>query len=269
MNIDAYINHIHSGLWKLQELVCNINDIIENRIEKNLKVVSKTLLVDLPENASFTVSEFVLMQQAHIAARSGMLRGKNIEIEHAVDDLVSKIASYRFEPSSQEGGGVDERDASKLRLHYNHFMYQALLQSAKNSMNALKKRIGSRRTRGTNILNASKPFFEVDVQLMPPRVSLSPSLDEIQECINQSAQAVLSCYKTVVDWGYEDLPEGRRANHTFFERITKDIELVRVALLLTGSIQGIRNTVADYLESFAQVSLKVFIFSDDIHFVNS
>ena len=168
MNIDAYINHIHSGLWKLQELVCNINDIIENRIEKNLKVVSKTLLVDLPENASFTVSEFVLMQQAHIAARSGMLRGKNIEIEHAVDDLVSKIASYRFEPSSQEGGGVDERDASKLRLHYNHFMYQALLQSAKNSMNALKKRIGSRRTRGTNILNASKPFFEVDVQLMPP-----------------------------------------------------------------------------------------------------
>jgi hypothetical protein len=27
---------------------------------------------------------------------------------------------------------------------------------------------------------------------MPPKVSLSPSLDEIQECINQSAQAILS-----------------------------------------------------------------------------
>ena len=61
MNIDGYISHIHSGLKRLKELVGNINDIIENRIEKNLKLVSKILLIDLPESASFTVSEFVLM----------------------------------------------------------------------------------------------------------------------------------------------------------------------------------------------------------------
>ena len=36
-------------------------------------------------------------------------------------------------------------------------------------------------------------------------------------------------------------------------RVTKDIEIVKVALLLTGCIQGIRNTVADYLSSFSQV----------------
>ncbi len=41
-------------------------------------------------------------------------------------------------------------------------------------------------------------------------------------------------------------------NRTFFDRITKDIEIVRVALLLTGCIPGIRNTVQDYLNSFAQ-----------------
>ena len=40
MNIDAYKAHIHAGLRKLEELVVNINDIIENRIEKNLKMVS-------------------------------------------------------------------------------------------------------------------------------------------------------------------------------------------------------------------------------------
>jgi dynein heavy chain, axonemal len=39
MNIDAYKSHIHAGLRKLEELVVNINDIIENRIEKNLKMV--------------------------------------------------------------------------------------------------------------------------------------------------------------------------------------------------------------------------------------
>lgn len=245
MNIDSYINHIHAGLQKLDALVSNINDIIENRIEKNLKVVSKTLLVDLPELSSIAVSDFVDMQQAHIATQSLLLKGKNTEVELAVDDLVAKIVSYRFESHVDI---VSEEDITKLRKHYNHFMYQALLHSAKNSMNALKKRIGSRS--GTNILSMSKPFFEVDVQMMPPVVTLSPSLDDIQTCINRSAQAILSCYKTIVDWGFSSLPLEQQNKHTFFDRITNDIELVRVALLLTGCIQGIRNTVAEYLSSF-------------------
>ena len=196
LNIDPYINHVHCGLKKLEELVGCINDIIENRIEKNLKIVSKTLLVDLPENSSFTVSDFVVMQQSHIAGRSRLLQAKNMEIENAVADLIQQIVTYQFESRID---GVPQKDICKLRDHYNQFMYQALLYSAKNSMNALKKRIGSRK--GTNILGASKPFFEVDVQLIPPNVSLSPSLDEIQQCINKSAQAVLSCYKKIVDWG--------------------------------------------------------------------
>ena len=136
MNIDAYIAHVFSGLKKLQELVSNINDIIENRIEKNLKVVSKTLLIDLPQDASITVSDFVLMQHTHIGTRSTLLQGKNTEIENAVDDLIQKIVCYQFESPQQK---VAEEDISTLRNHYNHFMYQALLHSAKNSMNAFKK----------------------------------------------------------------------------------------------------------------------------------
>ena len=54
-------------------------------------------------------------------------------------------------------------------------------------------------------------------------------------------------------------PENIKSNHTFFDRMTKDIELVRVALLLTGCIQGIRNTVADYLNSFIKVILYLTI----------
>ena len=92
----------------------------------------------------------------------------------------------------------------------------------------------------------------MDVQLIPPFVSLSPSLDEIQQCINKSAQAVLSCYKEIFDWGYKSITEENRNTHTFFTRITKDIELVKVALLLTGCVQGIRKTVAEYLGSFTQ-----------------
>eukprot|EP01033_Poteriospumella_lacustris_P002475 gene2475-1807_t len=260
MNIDAYKSQVHAGLRKLAELVANINDIIENRIEKNLKVVSKTLLVDLPDAESFTVDEFFKMQEKHITKQSTLLQGKNLEIEFAVKDLIKTIQGYKLVGHVEQ---VSEEEINKLKKHYNHFMYQALLHCAKNSMNALKKRIGSRPVseivQDSASVNGKKgnkatevivlPFFEVDIQLAAPNVVLHPSLDEIQECINRSAQEILRCFKTVKDWSAEY--DGGR-NRTFFDRITKDIEIVRVALLLTGCIQGIRNTVQDYLNSFAK-----------------
>ena len=135
-------------------------------------------------------------------------------------------------------------------------MYQALLHCAKNSMNALKKRIGfkifNKKNRNDHDTETVQPFFEVSILLAAPRVILQPSLDEIQECINRSAQAILRCFKSVKDWVLEgDIDTATRVK-TFFERITKDIEIVRVALLLTGCIQGIRNTVQDYLNSFSE-----------------
>ena len=188
MNIDAYKMHIHTGLRKLEELVANINDIVENRIEKNLKIVSKTLLVDLPDSDSFTVEEFVKMQEKHIAKQSTLLQGKNLEIEFAVRDLIKTISGYKLDGHVD---GVAEDEIIKLKKHYNHFMYQALLHCAKNSMNALKKRIGSRAVLNANADKALpdvQPFFEVGIQLAAPQVVLHPSLDEIQECINRSAQ---------------------------------------------------------------------------------
>ena len=48
MNIDGYLHHVHQGLQKLEQLIIGINDIIENRIENNLKIISKVILVEMP-----------------------------------------------------------------------------------------------------------------------------------------------------------------------------------------------------------------------------
>ncbi|CAM9200530.1 unnamed protein product [Hapterophycus canaliculatus] len=117
---------VHHGLQKLEELVSNINDIIENRIEKNLKIVSKTLLVDLPDDQSFTVQEFVDMQRKHIVTRSRLLQGKNVEILHAVEDLIKIIRAH---PLYDHLEVVSEEEVTKLKKHYNHFMYQAREES--------------------------------------------------------------------------------------------------------------------------------------------
>ena len=254
MNIDTYKTHIQAGLKKLDELVTNINDLIENRIEKNLKIVSRTLLVDLPADTHYSVDEFVKQQEKYIAYQAVMLQGKNVEIDYAVKDLVNIISTYKFDGSNVEM--VSEEEIFKLKKHYNHFMYQALLHCAKNSLNSLKKRIQSSVSEnGSQVIvtsdSKSTSFFEVDVHLQAPNVILHPSLDEIQVSINRSAQAVLKCFKQVKDWNYDQSVTGN-ANRTFFDRITKDIEIVRVALLLTGCVQGIRKTVEEFLSTFSK-----------------
>jgi dynein heavy chain len=67
--------HVNSGLYRLEELVHNVNDIIENRVEQNLRVVSKTLLVDLPTDKSYSLDQFVSLQEAAVTNLSAQLQG--------------------------------------------------------------------------------------------------------------------------------------------------------------------------------------------------
>ena len=86
------------------------------------------------------------------------------------------------------------------------------------------------------------------MQLNVPSVRLSPSLAEIQKAVNKVAQTVLWSTKSVWDWGQTNLPEDSK--RSFFDRIGKDVQIVRSVLLLTGALHGSQKQVKEYLESF-------------------
>jgi dynein heavy chain len=76
-----------------------VNDIIENRIENNLKMVSKVVLVSLPQDTKpLTLENFVQMQNDYIEQKKEMLISKNVEVERAVDDLLTTITGYPLDP---------------------------------------------------------------------------------------------------------------------------------------------------------------------------
>lgn len=55
---------------------------MENRIENNLKALSKTVLVNLPTEAkTYTLDAFVEMQSEWIDTESQKLKSKNYEVE--------------------------------------------------------------------------------------------------------------------------------------------------------------------------------------------
>jgi len=81
---------------------------------------------------------------------------------------------------------------------------------------------------------------------------LKPSLQEVQDAINKAASHVLKSTKKVQLWFQKDVPEEEK--EPFYNWIAKDKEIVKVILLLTGSIQGTKNSVSKFLEGFSTYS---------------
>ena len=247
-HVEATLNlsfpaQVHLALQQLEDLITKINDLVENRIEKNLKIIARTILVDLPEDKSVTLDEFVSMQELAVREQTEMLVSKNLEVETAVEDLIAMLKQFPLDPSVPD---LPEPELSALRVHYNRMTYQALLNCARNSLNQIKKRVCARG--GTGFLFVQRPFFEVDVQLSVPSVRLSPSLEDVQRAINRSAVAVLGCAKRMWDWGQLGMPDERK--RAFFDRLGRDTEIIKVALLLTGALHATRNQVAECLGTF-------------------
>jgi dynein heavy chain len=240
LNIDQYKASIYAGLKRLEEMVVKINDIVENRVQKNLKQISRTVLVSLPNERAVTLDEFVVMQELSVKSSTHQLSMRNLEVEHAVEDLISTIHTSEVDVSISS---ITAKDIEEVHEHFSHMTYQAFLNCVKTSLNLVKKktcyRIGSVKL---------EPFFEVDVQLSVPSVRLSPTLDEIQSAINLSAVAVFGCMKKMFQWRQMHIPEKDRA--TYFDLMGKDIEIIKVVLLLTGAMHGTRNIVQEYLRSF-------------------
>ena len=238
-----FIVLIYSFTILPSELVINMNDIIDNRIEKNLRTISKMQLVDLPSE-TIELEVFVKMQENHVENQSGVLQGKNVEIETAVQDIIRLATSYPLDPHIEP---VDEATKLAVQAYYNRTMYRAMLTTTKSSLISMKKRIKGGGG-GLFSLASQKPFFELHIELSVPNVSVDPSLEDVQKAISKASKAVLTIAKGVYDWGQDHLPMKERV--TFFESITKDIEIVRTVLLLTGSMQGLKQDVKRYLDQF-------------------
>jgi dynein heavy chain len=270
MNIESYLEDVWKELDKLEQLVMTVNDLMENRIDANLKTVSNVLLVNLPEELELvTLEEFVDMQERHVRATTDFLVAKSLEIENAVNDMLGTMVAFEFDPHVP---AVTESEIIKVKAHYNWSMYQALLNATKRSLRAMKLRLSSNDRQGKGLPPA---FFEVELQLDGIGVRLVPSVDDIQSAINGGALAVLKCSKMIEAWDTVTIPknvqlilnpnlppvQGTGSQGTFYDRIAKDREILKVVLLLTGSIQSAKNQCNSYLEQFGEYE---WTWKDDI-----
>jgi len=259
MNIDSYLQRMHTGLSKFEELMKKLNDILDHRIEGNLRTISKTLLVELPSNESFTLEQFVMLQEKTTKLKTSLIESKNEEIEHAVGDVIQALSAYPLEIPEK----VSKEAIQSFWEHYSRLVYLSVMRCTKQSFFALKKRLASKASGG--FLYMERPFFDVDIELSLPLVTMNPSLDEIQAAINRCALNILRCSKHILQWpSVPPLRVGRDAlrsdRRTFHNVIAQDYKIVAVCLMLTGAVEGIKKQVHDYLHTFLRYD---FLWKED------
>jgi dynein heavy chain len=243
MNIQSFLQRFHGEMVRFNELVDKLKDIVSNRLERNQSLIMKLPLVEMPEEGTtLPLEKFVLMQEKFAKEQTNVMRDKNIEVEASMRDLVRQILAYELSFASQT---VEQSDINALSEHFARTTYHAVLTCTRSSLDTLKARVTSRSL--ANFLFIDAPIFEVSVEMTSMGAAMSPALDEIQKAVNACARAVLSCAKLLNVW--EDDPD-HAADKRVYDVIRSHKDIVRVVLLLTGSIEGVKRQVHEYIHTF-------------------
>jgi dynein heavy chain len=253
MNIQAYLQRFHAEMVRFGELVDKLKDNVANRLVRNQNVIKNLPLVEMPEEGTeLSLDKFVAIQEKFAKEQTAVMFSKNIEVEAAMRDLVKQITEYELSYVPQQ---FDQQDINNLADHFSKTTYRAVLDCTRASLEMIKGRVASRSL--ANFLFIDSPIFEVNVEMTNQGAMMNPTLGEIQNAINASARAVLSCSKALSVWQNDD---GYAASKRVFDVISRDKEVVRVVLLLTGSIEGVKRQVHEYIHTFVKYD---YLWRDD------
>ena len=185
------------------------------------------------------------MQEQSVKVATNLLAMKNVEIENAVNDLVTVLHATALNMAVET---ENSDDVVEMQNHFSSLTYQALLNCVKVSLNLVKKRACSRM--GAGILFKQEPFLMWTCSCRCLLCALALHWTTFRRAINRSSVAVLGSAKRMMQWNQQDIAE--KDCISFFELLGLDVEIVKTVLLLTGGMHGTRNMVHEYLKGFAK-----------------
>ena len=82
LGIQEYIDDIMAFLGKTEDLLCNCDQIIENRIARGIREIESMLLSDIPtQGFPFDVEDFINYQELCMKERAAIMDRRNYDVE--------------------------------------------------------------------------------------------------------------------------------------------------------------------------------------------
>ena len=254
VNIDAFLSSIEAGIADLNELVDKASEILTQKIERVLKRVMASSLMDISNEVTYTLGSggletFVEDQCRIIHERAARMGAAVREAEEAVERLVSLVPTpYAFHTRENHY----ERDL-KIRLGY--MAYQATRGCVLHTLSQLKNRLVAG---PTGLFYITRPIFDVDVELQYPVVALVPSLEMVQEAVNDVVLHCIEATKSFLMWGATRsererehlLSSDQREGRSMHVHIAQDRLILKQLVMLAGGMQVLKDLVTEYIEPF-------------------
>eukprot|EP00960_Hanusia_phi_P060235 764443-Hanusia_phi.AAC.2 len=187
LRLDSYISSVQDYLNYFMAVFRKAKDIYENRIMRNLKFISTTQLVDMPKEIT-SITTFITKQQVLIRERVNFIDQRCLEIEVAIFDILDMI---RYTVQNDEA--FTKKSELQLFEDVWEMAYHAILVCVKRSFHSLKTRI--RGTLKDHVLGEMNPIFMVNLELIPPRLQITPDLWSLQQAVNRIAMQMLNSIK--------------------------------------------------------------------------
>lgn len=175
----------------------------------------------------------------------------NDYIEFFDHTMVTKFLPSIIDPQQFS---LTENEKNKLniqiqefRVYYRERTYNAIVCCIRDALKHLRRRVSRCNSDGFFITH--QPIFKADVELCIPNISMNPSLEDIQDCINRVARNVILSTRRILLWNQNrNLPSNELAS--LYPALGRRRDIAKVVFQLTGAFAAMRSRVQQYLMSF-------------------
>ena len=215
LNVGHFIREVSGMLTDVETTVQRVNGILKHRIDVCFEQVKRMSFVCLAEDLTqpntqpipaHTLPELLALQKRYAKTISQRLNVLNCEVATATREIVA-ITTNDF--TADELQSVQEA-TTELYNNFEHEVFQSLLFAMQQSVLYLKSRITGPVSRGSTgpstFLHPVPTVFHVELVVKLRSVEFSPSLEELQKCVNKIARSILETTRGVYRWKQDGRP---------------------------------------------------------------
>eukprot|EP01063_Lacrimia_lanifica_P013617 TRINITY_DN20252_c0_g1_i1.p1 TRINITY_DN20252_c0_g1~~TRINITY_DN20252_c0_g1_i1.p1 ORF type:complete len:4669 (+),score=1741.83 TRINITY_DN20252_c0_g1_i1:139-14145(+) len=208
LNISLFIKSVDEALTQVETIVDRVNGILKHRVEACNEAIRKISFICVAQDLSQpnvthspkTITEMIALQKKHSKHVSNRINVLNCEVASATREIVSITThGYTAAEMSSVMGAITE-----LYTTFEHDVFTAILQAMQQSVLYLKTRVTGPTARGnlgsSVFLHPAPAMFHAELVIKSRSVDFSPSLEELQRCVNQMARSILETARGIFRW---------------------------------------------------------------------
>ncbi|KAM4041697.1 dynein axonemal heavy chain 8 [Anomaloglossus baeobatrachus] len=232
VSLEHFFEALDANLRLVSHVVNKVNDIHRIRIDVLLRDIAETLLIVLPDDGPDTVENIISSNEIYTKEMAKYLNHRSELMEGAVKDIIAtfqavhvpkpatkvkkvskkKARHVAFTDVNEHEEAVEEpmkdlefsKQCQELCSYFTGLLVDSLQKCTRLSLDFLRRKLFLTSAPSERCDDA---FLVTDVHLLTDDIVILPSLDNIQQAINNVTQMAVDVSRGVYQWEQGTLPD--------------------------------------------------------------